>query len=359
MSYDSKQIFFGTLALSSFSFIILIIVTETNYEDLTASTETTAIIKPPSAYYVGLVATVPSKQRFMQYAFYAYLVAFRWMNLGFQPIFVLIAKNQTSTSEYLIKEMEKVAPTYIVYTNQTTKISQISRLFLFLHAEIRETDYIITTDSDLLPLKRKEYEMENWKVKATTSNPKQGFYSYLAMSNIVMSKQVWKEVMFFKDCDVKSSDYKKFKTKSIHAYDQVHDKCPDKNIFTKARFRPEYFNEYFDSHFGVSGESSKNNSNWFQDQQLISYRLGQWVARNSSRAEEVYYGRAKSPVTRLSSMDMQINNRTIDIHLADRPSNQLVWDKLRRIIIMNKLISEDQLFRVEKMRSYLCKILPK
>merc|ERR1712110_94729 len=249
-------------------------------------------------------------------------MGFRWLNLGFQPIFILIANQSSNTSEYLIQEMEKLAPTYIVYANMTSRISQISRLFLFLHSEIRETDYIITTDSDLLPLKKREYEIEEYTMKATTSSPKKGVYSYLALSNLIMSKKTWKEVMFFHDCHNSSDVYPKFDPNTMHAYQQVHGECPDKKIFNKARFRPEYFNEYFESHFGISEESSKNKSNWFEDQQMMSYRVAQWVMRGKDRENYVYYGRGKSPLTRLNNMDSQIREETLDIHLADRPSKQ-------------------------------------
>lgn len=373
MSYDSKLLgFVSTLGLSTLSFLILIIVTETNFrpwhEESTPATHYTeqhvATIAPTTKsrdriYYVGLVATVPDRQRNIQYAFYAYLNAFRWLNLGFQPIFILIASQSSNTSEYLIQEMEKLAPTYIVYANMTSRISQISRLFLFLHSEIRETDYIITTDSDLLPLRKKEYEIEQYTIKATTSSPKKGVYSYLALSNLIMSKKTWKEVMFFHDCYNSSSAYKKFDSKAMHAYQQVHGECPDKKIFNKARFRPEYFNEYFESHFGVSEESSKNKTNWFEDQQMMSYRIAQWVMRGKNRQDKVYYGRGKSPLTRLNNMDSQIREETLDVHLADRPSSAIIWEKLKRIITTNQLLSENQVYQVEKMRAKLCKNLPK
>ena len=103
------------------------------------------------------------------YMFNLPFVALAWRRIGIEPIILLVKSNSTKPSELTNKTIEyldkfKIKIVYIQSPDgYDVTVAMLSRLFVGLLSEstIKENDFILTSDADLIPINKNYYAIDN------------------------------------------------------------------------------------------------------------------------------------------------------------------------------------------------------
>lgn len=138
-----------------------------------------------------------------------------------------IEKSDADFDQNLTVTSNKSAPlakTHLYLSNQMVHLAQTSRLFGFLHPTINDTDIVITSDMDLFPTNisaitnflKSVNQVQNVPVSQTNNfilstapiskSESEHKFRMLAISQILMPKSVWREVLLFEDCLQEASE---------------------------------------------------------------------------------------------------------------------------------------------------------
>jgi hypothetical protein len=144
------------------------------------------------------------------YIFNLPMVCLSWRRIGIEPI-VLIVKNSSlkinplSNLTILYLNILKVKSVFIESPNKYIKmVSMVVRNFAGIILNISDSDFIMTSDSDLYPINKKYYEIANYNNESIyiwnafccgNFIHENESYQMYPMSSIAMSKLKWRKVM--------------------------------------------------------------------------------------------------------------------------------------------------------------------
>ena len=147
------------------------------------------------------------------YLFYTPIVAAAWQRFGYEPIVVLVG-DWTNTSSPALQAQLNLTETFLQRLNvhsirfqcnrtYEVKIAQLVRIFggYLLPTIIKDDDYILTTDSDLIPLMSEDYELRE-NISGVIFNACCGgfferrnkSYRMYSMSHICLRKRIWRDL---------------------------------------------------------------------------------------------------------------------------------------------------------------------
>ncbi|RNA32007.1 hypothetical protein BpHYR1_053322 [Brachionus plicatilis] len=166
----------------------------------------------PSKYALMAVNIDERKKTF--YFFYLPFAAQAWKRLGFQPIVLLVSteqgdlnnfNNQNGPALKTIKYLKKLGATVKLIKSQKyygLMTSMICRLFVGALDFLDEEDYVVTSDSDLMPIRSQYYEIKDMEAITAWNSEccgnfmhKNRSYKMYPMGHIGMKKKHWKGVM--------------------------------------------------------------------------------------------------------------------------------------------------------------------
>ena len=213
------------------------------------------------------------------YAFYLPLTVLSWSRLGFGSIVVLVGQesewmkqNHTRIIYKQLKALDAIVVFLPASAQNEVMLCQVARLFVPNMAPFRhwKGEILITSDSDLIPLSGKLYEIPQGKEVTIVNSEccgtfrhKEKTYKMWPLANIIMNASTWRNVMNYmpydENCKMQGNTY-----------------MLDQN------FADSILNYLF-KEFGpliekpvVKGE----NNGWFIDQHLVSIRVTQWMEQD-------------------------------------------------------------------------------
>ncbi|CAF0783789.1 unnamed protein product [Brachionus calyciflorus] len=165
--------------------------------------------------YVLMATNIDEKDNKFYY-FYLPFCAEAWKKLGFKTVILLISTKEVDLENLkidnqpamkTIEYLKKLDCKLIVIKSDKNygKItSMVSRLFAGAITELNDEDYIMTSDSDLIPISKSYYNTEShdaitvWNAFCCGSYQlKNKNYEMYPMGHIGMKKKHWREVMNF------------------------------------------------------------------------------------------------------------------------------------------------------------------
>ena len=213
------------------------------------------------------------------YAFYLPLTVLSWSRLGFGSIVVLVGQesewmrqNHTRIIYKQLKALDAIVVFLPAGAQNEVMLCQVARLFVPNMAPFRQWkgEILITSDSDLIPLSGKLFEIPQGKEVTIVNSEccgtfrhKEKTYKMWPLANIMMNASTWRNVMNYmpydENCKMQGNTY-----------------MLDQN------FADSILNYLF-KEFGpliekpvVKGE----NNGWFMDQHLVSIRVTQWMEQD-------------------------------------------------------------------------------
>ncbi|CAF3429531.1 unnamed protein product [Rotaria sp. Silwood2] len=258
---------------------------------VTSSTRSSPTSKNPSTSEIRkfaiFAASIHSEQR--SYIYYAPIVAAAWQRIGYKVIVIFVGdftnyhKNQTFSKQLklcqsLLKRLKVHVIDFQCNISYSTKISQLVRIFGgFLSDKIiKDTDYIITTDSDIVPLHENNYILKNdtdgfiYNTFCCGSfKRRQKTYQMYPMCHICLSKQVWRNLFL----------------ESIQRNELLNSNLSSSNailLSDKAPFSFDTISLYLRQEFGQLYDSNmaKGDSAWYMDQVFSSMLLNNYCEKH-------------------------------------------------------------------------------
>ena len=243
----------------------------------TTGLRTTPRIKRRFAVF-GCSTPEKNSHRGFDYVFYLPLTVLAWQRIGFESIILIIGEKKEwqvhPILSYVLDNLERQSDATVIFipakVENRMMLSQTARIFVANMKEFPgiDTDYIMTTDSDLWPLRKEHYylppeiDRQLFLVHSKCCGPfthDGRSYRMLPMSHIGASVATWKEII---------------NTNSTQFYG--NDSASILNYFE------QFFGERV--HRRVIFASDE----WSLDQKLVSIRVDQWIRHQSSRRESVY-----------------------------------------------------------------------
>jgi len=257
--------------------------------------------------------------RKFDYAFYLPLTALAWERIGFKSIVVIIGKRADWTGNAILNHVLEALEwrsAVVMFVDAPPKnrrmLSQTVRLFVANMNEWAERDdYLITSDSDLWPLRQAHFTPEvNKSLVLVHSDCCDHFnfqnksYRMLPMGNIGANASTWRQIMNYN-----------------------HSKANDS----------ESILNYYEEKFGpiVNEEVTFASANWYFDQKMISIRIQEWIDRHSDRH---VFRKSDSGYKRINRSHWNINMTSLDGYFDSHlPLNGYLpetWKKIRPLIIL-------------------------
>ncbi|CAF0915421.1 unnamed protein product [Brachionus calyciflorus] len=184
---------------------------ETLFETI-KNPEKEVVTRNPGKY--ALMAANVDEKKNLFYFFYLPFAAEAWRKIGFEPIVLLISSHETSlngfnnnnppairTIEYL-KDMGATLKLIKSDKNYGLVTAMLCRLFVGVIDELMDEDYVLTSDSDLIPVGSNYYRIEDMEA-ITAWNAfccgnfdfKKRTFQMYPMGHIGMKKKHWRGVM--------------------------------------------------------------------------------------------------------------------------------------------------------------------
>ncbi|UJR14764.1 hypothetical protein I4U23_001754 [Adineta vaga] len=227
-------------------------------------------------------SSIHSKLR--SYIFYAPIAAGAWQRLGYEVIVVFTGdftdrsnaskSPQLNLSRAFLKRLGVHTIDFQCDMSYSTKMSQLVRLFggFFSDTIVQDNDYILTTDSDIIPMQSLEYEL----VEGTHGFIYNAFccgsfqrrnktYDMYPMSHICLKKYIWRDMFL----------------ESIQRKELLDAKISSLNmtlLSDQAPFSFETVNAYTRYEFGKLYDSNmtKGDAAWYMDQVYSSMLINDY-----------------------------------------------------------------------------------
>lgn len=171
-------------------------------------------IEPSPVKYALLSSNIDDTNNLF-YIFYLPFTAQAWRTVGYEPVVLLVTSQKNNLTRYALKTIEYLNllnvklvyidcdPDYQVIT------SMVGRLFVGVLDEeiVKEQDFVITSDADLIPLQKSYYEanINNTEIKVWNAfccgnfDFKGKSIAMYPIGHIGMRKYQWKEMMQLND----------------------------------------------------------------------------------------------------------------------------------------------------------------
>lgn len=234
-----------------------------------------------SRRFAIFAASIHSNKR--SYIFYSPITAAAWQRIGYQVIFVFagdFTENSNAFQLNLTRTMlGKLGVNVIDFQcdmSYSIKISQLVRMFAgFLPDSIADDrDYILTTDSDIIPILEKDYQLTKNTMGFIYNAFCCGFfkrreksYPMYPMSHICLSKLTWRNLL------LESIQRNELLNSSVNSSYLLSDKAPFSfdtiSIYTRHEFRNLY-----------DANMTKGDASWYMDQVYSSMLLNDYLAKH-------------------------------------------------------------------------------
>ncbi|CAF5076788.1 unnamed protein product, partial [Rotaria sp. Silwood1] len=163
--------------------------------------------------FVVFASSIYSELR--SYIFYTPITAAAWQRIGYNVIVIFVGDFTTTNNDRsLLKQLNitrnllKRLGVYVIdfqcHRSYSIKISQLVRMFAgFISNDIvKDIDYIIITDSDIIPLNSNNYVIKNGThgfiynaFCCGTFKRREKTYRMFPMCHICLSKQLWRNLV--------------------------------------------------------------------------------------------------------------------------------------------------------------------
>jgi hypothetical protein len=192
------------------------------------------------------------------------LTALAWERIGFRSIVLILGSrdewNNDPAFSLILSYLEARRATVIFISSPTeyqTTLSQTARLFSFNLKGFpgKSNDYLITSDSDLWPLRKEHFlPFPNKEIVLVHSEccgyftKNNATYPMYPMSNIGATVSTWRQIM---------------------------------NVNHTVANDSESILSYLEEHFGANARNPElvvGQEKWYMDQRLVSVRLAEWMS---------------------------------------------------------------------------------
>ena len=279
----------------------------------------------------------PKSRRQYDYAFYLPLTVLAWDRIGFKSIVIIIGDRDEWRANpplwHILVHLE-ATKAEIIFLNASVDnavmLSQTSRIFVANMNQFagKTQDFIMTTDSDLWPLREAHYAPEPPKKLVLVHSHccgnfvfKNQSYRMIPMSNIGATAATWRQIL---------NDHR-----------------------TTANDAESILN-YYQQDFGdqVRREVIYASADWFLDQKMISVRVQQWIDAHSSdlvlEKSDTGLSRVDRPNWHPENIDQSSLGNYYDAHLPVFGYQPHTWKTIRPLI---RLMFNDS-WQVEWSESY-------
>ena len=233
-------------------------------------------------------SSVHSKLR--SYIFYTPIAAAAWQRIGYDVIVVFVGDFTTNSNASLSPQLN-LSRTFLqrlgvriidFQCNQSysIKMSQIVRIFAgFLPDEfVDDRDHIITTDSDIIPMKQEDYQFNEktdgfiYNAHCCGTFERRGkTYQMYPLSHICLSKYIWRDLFLdsiqrkeLLDSNISSRNSLLLSNKAPFSFDTI-------SLYTRQEFR-----QLYDSNM------TKGDSAWYMDQIYSSMLINDYCEKHSN-----------------------------------------------------------------------------
>ncbi|CAF1471008.1 unnamed protein product [Rotaria sordida] len=224
------------------------------------------------------------------YIFYTPITAAAWQRIGYQPIVIFVGdfihnseaslSSQLNLTRNLLKRLGVHIIDFQCNQSYSTKISQLVRIFTgFLPDKIvNDIDYIITTDSDIIPMRKNDYEIKNNTngfiynaFCCGTFKRREKTYQMYPMCHICLSKEIWRNLFLE---SIQRKELLNSNLSSLYT-DLLSDKPP---------FSFDTISIYTRHEFGILYDSNmrKGDAAWYMDQIYSSILLNDYCEKHSN-----------------------------------------------------------------------------
>lgn len=279
-----------------------------------------------------------NSHRGFDYAFYLPLTVVAWRRIGFESLVLIVGDKVEWQNDpilsYVLDNLQNLQPDVTVLFMAAKSVnrmmlSQTARIFVANMEGFpgRPSDFIMTTDSDLWPLRKEHYYLPEGNIESRLmllhSDCCRPFkfggrsYKMQPMSHVGASVATWREIFNHHDSNIGNSSVAIAKdSESILNYFQkiFGEKVRDRVLF-------------------ASGH-------WFLDQKLLTLRIDEWFNRqNSSSQEHCVYQVSDDGFERLHRMDWNVQDLTAssfrrfyDAHLPVAGFKPVKWKTIKPLL---------------------------
>lgn len=289
--------------------------------------------------------STPSKltHRGFDYAFYLPLNVMAWTRIGYESLVLIIGEKTEWQAHpvlsYILDHLAKLPDATVLFipakVENRMMLSQAVRIFIANMDDFpgKPSDYIITTDSDLWPLKKEQFfqpeginrPLTLWHSQCCPPFTFDGrSYTMLPMSHVGASAATWKEIVNFN-----SSVVAKDSASILECYQQV---------FSERVHQPV-----------IHGSDD-----WYIDQKFISIRVDQWIKRQQD--ENCTYRVSDQGLSRIDrsswnpgSIQPSAFQNYYDTHLPLDGFKSTVWESIKPLVL---LMYGEGSFQIEWSNAY-------
>ncbi|CAF3520140.1 unnamed protein product, partial [Rotaria sp. Silwood2] len=228
--------------------------------------------------------------KFRSYIFYTPITAAAWQRIGYEVIVIFVGDFTNNSNPTLSLQLnltrsllERLGVHVIDFQcdkSYSIKVSQLVRMFTGFLSDtiVKDTDYIITTDSDIIPLRKHDYT-----IKSNTNGfiynafccgsfkRRQKTYQMYPMSHICLSKQVWRNLF------LESNQRNELLNSNLSSSNAIllSDKAPF-SFDTISLYVRQEFGQLYDSNM------AKGDAAWYMDQVYCSMLLNDYCEKHSN-----------------------------------------------------------------------------
>lgn len=222
------------------------------------------------------------------YIFYTPITAASWQRIGYDVIVIFVGdfKNidnifitqQLNLSRALLDRLGVHVINFQCDKSYATKISQLVRIFTGYLSDtiIKDSEYILTTDSDIIPMFEKDYQLTNntsgfiYNAFCCGSFKRRNkTYAMYPMSHICITKKIWRDLF------IESTQRKELFKSDLQEFDKIL-------LTEKAPFSFDLISFYTRQEFGKLYDSNmiKGDSGWYMDQVYSSMLLNDYLEQH-------------------------------------------------------------------------------
>lgn len=283
------------------------------------------VVETPLVNYVVFGSNTPNGEsyRSYDYAFNLPLTALAWERIGFRSVVLIIGsrcewENDPALST-ILSHLEGRQTTIIFIaspTDQRSKLSQTARPFAVNLPGFpgKDNDYLITSDSDLWPLRKEHYIPRPNKNLVLVHSQCCGFFQWnnksypmYPMSNIGATVATWRQAM---------------------------------NDNHSIAYDADTILNYLEDVFGEMsrGPLIVGQPTWYMDQRVTSIRLTEWMEKYGDksvyRVSDVGFSRLDRNYWNVATMSQANFSLKFDTHLPLRMYLPANWDKMRPLLYL-------------------------
>ena len=278
------------------------------------------------------------------YILYLPMVCLSWRKLGFEPIILSTNSTQIKNDSLAAKTIEylNLINIKIIHVSSVKGYEKmtgmLSRLFIGWIDCIEDDAFVLTTDSDLIPIKKSYYEIENKEsiilldaFHFGSFEYKNNMYKHYSMLT-GMKKSKWKTI-------IQAQDDCKYKLDAVSILKLVE------IMFSSSLIKRDK-------------ETKRGDESWWLDQHILSIKIGNYLKENLAQVyfEKPYVGLKLDRIYSSSEWNIVFNskwNNIIDCHLF----HETYVLKIKQLMdLFRKILSNDEFLIIKNYMKEFLKI---